>query len=268
MTAATSSGARGTSLLPAGEFGETILTTTDGAGTDPQTEMTLGQERSQRASGMKQQTRNALLAVIAVVVLSLGIWWAFSTPRGSMQIEITDDQIEVTLGESGRTLRGQTNKAVKLPIGEHVLHVQVGEVKLDTPEITVAKGESVAIKVERVGSRVRVMRDGEFLIAKELPRSKASGTKTDSTRKPASVAENFALEFDGKSNYVEIPTLSSGLVRAFIRGEKLLSGISVRRFFFFFSNSPVLIRVQSVFHLWHKICSEVTSLDDRMSLSD
>ena len=41
----------------------------------------------------------------------------------------------------------------------------------------------------------------------------------------------------------------------FICGHKLLSGISVRRFFFLFSNSlsPVLIRVQSVFHPWQNI---------------
>ena len=162
MTAATSSGARGTSLLPAGEFGETILTTTDGAGTDPQTEMTLGLGRSSGTSGMKRQTRNALLAVVGVVVLLLGSWWAFGTPRGTVRIEITDDQFEVTLGETSRTLRGQANEAVKLPVGEHVLHVQVGDVKLDTPEITVSKSDPVAIKVERVGSRVRVLRDGEI----------------------------------------------------------------------------------------------------------
>ena len=40
----------------------------------------------------------------------------------------------------------------------------------------------------------------------------------------------------------------------FIRGNKRLSGISVRRFFFVFTNSlsSVLIRVQSVFHPWQK----------------
>ncbi len=49
--------------------------------------------------------------------------------------------------------------------------------------------------------------------------------------------------------------------------QKRLSGIPVRRFF---SNSlpHVLIRVQSVFHLWQKILPEVTSLDYRMSLID
>ena len=52
----------------------------------------------------------------------------------------------------------------------------------------------------------------------------------------------------------------------FIRGKKLWSAISVRRFFFFSNSlSPVLIRVQSVFHLWQKIFSEATSLDYRMS---
>ena len=93
---------------------------------------------------------------------------------GTLVLEIADEQIEVTLGETGRTLRGKTEETLRLPIGEHVLHVQIGETRLDTPEITVAKWEPVEIKVEKVGNRVRVMRGKEFLVAKELPRSKAS----------------------------------------------------------------------------------------------
>ena len=53
----------------------------------------------------------------------------------------------------------------------------------------------------------------------------------------------------------------SGLLPApcFIRGKGLLSCLSVRRFdvfvarFFFNFLTPVLIRVQSVFHLWQKL---------------
>ena len=105
------------------------------------------------------------------------------------------------------TLRGQTNAAIKLPIGEHVLHVQVGDVKLDTPEITVAKGESVAIKVERVGNRVRVMRDGEFLVAKELPKGKAGGGTNSVAKKGGLLTSKYALEFTANASHVGMESM-------------------------------------------------------------
>ena len=174
---------------------ETVFTTNNSAGTDPHTVMTL-------ASGQKLRSRNMLLASVGVVLLLLGAWWVFRTPTGTVHIEITDDQIEVTLGETGRTLRGKVDESIKLPIGEHVLHLQIGETTLDTPEITVAKSESVELKFERVGNRVRVMRNKEFLVAKELPRSKSVVATTGS-----STAATYALKFDGQC-VVEIPSLT------------------------------------------------------------
>ena len=56
-----------------------------------------------------------------------------------------------------------------------------------------------------VGNRVRVMRDGQFLIAKELPRSKTRGAKTDDSGKRTEAAQDFALEFDGVQSCVETP---------------------------------------------------------------
>ncbi len=187
---------------------ETVFTTNNSAGTDPQTEMTIAGERSRRAGGGKTKSRNVLLASVSVVLLLIGGWWLVRTPRGAVRIEITDEQIEVTVGETGRTLRGVSDETVRIPVGEHVLHVLVGETQLDTPEITVAKGEPGAFKVERVGNRVRVMRDGKFLVAKELPKSKASGAKNTANAGTSSDAvQNYALEFDGKASHVEIPTL-------------------------------------------------------------
>ncbi len=184
---------------------ETVFTTNNSAGTDPQTAMTIaGGQHDVPASGFSAITTRwrVVLASVGVVLLLLGAWWMFRTPRGTVQIEIADEQIEVTLGETGRTLRGKRTETLKLPVGEHVLHVAIGEMTLDTPEVEVAKGKLVEIKVEKVGNRVRVMRGKEFLVAKELPRSKASGEKAASLS-----ATNYALKFDGQS-HVEIPSLN------------------------------------------------------------
>ncbi|MBC7819565.1 MAG: SUMF1/EgtB/PvdO family nonheme iron enzyme, partial [Planctomycetaceae bacterium] len=210
VTNATSSSPFGGASV--GGTAETVFTTNNSAGTDPQTEMTIAGERS---IGQKLRSRNGLLASVGVVLLLLGAWWMFRTPRGTVQIEIADEQIEVTFGETGRTLRGKTEETLKLPVGEHVLHVQIGETTLDTPEITVAKGEPVEIKVEKVGNRVRVMRGKEFLVAKELPRLKigASGTAGTATvsganevvqanGQPTATVANHALRFDGVGQYV------------------------------------------------------------------
>ncbi len=171
--------------------------------TDPQTltNVTEAAER-QRSSRRNSRSRNGLLASVGVVLLLLGAWWMFRTPKGTLQIEIADEQIEVTLGETGRSLRGMKNETVKLPVGEHVLHVQIGELAFDTPAITVTKGLAVPLKVERVGNRIRVMSGDKFVVAKELPRTKAGATKTVDGAAP-----KFALKFDGQS-HVEIPSLN------------------------------------------------------------
>jgi serine/threonine protein kinase/formylglycine-generating enzyme required for sulfatase activity len=191
-----------------GEAESQVPFATTGAGTDPQTEMTLATERL-RSRG--DRTRNIWLAAAGVLLLLLGGWWLLSPARGRVQLEITDAEIEVAFGDTGRTLKGPHNETLKLPIGEHVLHVKLGETTLDTPKITVAKGEPVEIKVEKVGNRVRVLRGNEFLVAKELPRSKTSGggktglAKTDNSGRPTNGGQNFALEFDGVQSRVETP---------------------------------------------------------------
>ncbi len=183
--------------------------------TDPKTltSLTGAVDRSRRVNGQHDarasgrsaittRSRVVLGASIAVVLLVLGLWEALRTPRGTVQIEITDDQVEVTLGTNGRVVRGKTEEAVKLPVGEYVLHVQSGELEFDTPAITVAKNEPTALKFERVGNRIRVMRGDKFFVAKELPRTKAGETKAVDAAAP-----KFALKFDGQC-HVEIPSLN------------------------------------------------------------
>ncbi len=193
ITSATSSSPFGTGASVGGTD-ETMFSAANGVGTDPQTEMTLSAERMRRSSSQNSRSRNALLASAGVVLLLLGAWSVFRTPTGTVRIEITDDQIEVTLGETGRTLRGKIDESIKLPIGEHVLHVQIGETTFDTNELSVAKGESVPIKVEQVGRRVRVMQGNTLLGHKELLKSKTE-TAVTVRRLPPQNPDRLAAEW-------------------------------------------------------------------------
>ena len=202
-TRTASAGSKGTAVAPSSVEAETMISSAGDGGTDPRTLTSVTEAGSlRRVSRQKLRGRNALLVTAGVVLLLLGGLWLFRTPRGVVQIEITDEQVAVTLGETGRIVRGKVDETVKLPVGEYVLHVQCGELEFDTPAISVTKGPVIPLKVERVGNRIRVMRGDRFLASKELPRSKSSGVKPESSSAP-----NFALKFDGQS-HVEIPSLN------------------------------------------------------------
>lgn len=178
--------------------------------TDPQTLTSLTEAVEPRL-GRRQKSRppTALVASLGAVLLVLGVWWMFRTPKGTLHIEIADEQIEVNLGETRRTLRGERDETIKLPVGEHVLHVQVEGLKFDSPAIVVGKSEPTSIKIERVGNRVRVMRGNEFLVSKELPRSKGTNSgKAGAAGSGQTTDSRFALEFDGVDDYVDLPSLT------------------------------------------------------------
>ena len=228
ITNATSSSPFGTGASADGNA-ETVFTANNGAGTDPQTEMTLVDERTRRASGGKMTTRNMLLASVGVVLLLLGAWWVFRPPTGAVEIEITHADIEVLVGETGRTLRGETKQTLNLPLGEHVLHVSSGELRFDTPEITVAKGEPLTLTVEQVGNRVRVMLGDKFLAAKERPRSKTGGGKGVKADGTAMAPVDFALRFEDPKSRVNLPVLPLDrskpfTLEAFVTTRKLGAG--------------------------------------------
>ena len=214
-TSAAPAGSKGTAVASSSGEAETMISSAGEGGTDPRTDQSLTIERSGEPMGVSPRTVRGLTpsgspshkmklwfgSIAAVVVVLLAIVFAVRGKSGTLHLEITDDHTEVTIGETGRVVKGVADEEVRLPLGEHVLHVERGELKFDTPAITVAKGDPIAIKVERVGNRIRVMRGNEFLTAKELPRSKSSGTKAGSSSAP-----NYALKFDGQS-HVEIPSL-------------------------------------------------------------
>ena len=208
----------GTVLAEDSASAETLLSPSD-AETDPRTEQTIALSKSGEPMGVSPRTgligrivrgltpsgsprhKVNLIVGAAALAVVLAIVFAMRPPSGTLHLEIADEQIAVTIGDTGRVVKGAATEDVRLPVGEHQLHIERDDVAFDTQAFAVAKGETVSIKVEKVGRRVRAMSGSTLLGHKES--KKPSAVVSEAT--PA--AGSFALAFDGAS-YVSIPTLA------------------------------------------------------------
>ncbi|MCX7422546.1 MAG: formylglycine-generating enzyme family protein [Planctomycetia bacterium] len=163
------SGSKRTAVTPSSVEAETMISSAGEGGTDPRTEQSLTIERSR---GQKKKAA-ILVSVAAAVVVLLGIMFVVRGKSGTLHLAITEELIEVTIGDTGRVVKGVKEEEVRLPIGEHVLHVKRNDLAFDTDAFEVTQAEPVSIKVERVGRRVRVMQGKTLLGHKESSKSDA-----------------------------------------------------------------------------------------------
>ena len=189
-------GSKGIAASPLVVDGETMNSAAGEAGTDPRAKQSMTIERSGR-----QKKKAVLLgSIAAAVVVMLAIVFAVRGKSGTLHLEITEELIEVTIGDTGRVVKGVKAEDVRLPLGEHVLHVKRNDLAFDTDAFEVTQAESVSIKVERVGRRVRAMQGKTLLghLESPKPKDKVAGS-------PAS--PDFALEFAAakRAQQVEIP---------------------------------------------------------------
>ncbi|MCX7423388.1 MAG: protein kinase [Planctomycetia bacterium] len=192
-TSAAPSGSKRTAVAPSSVEAETMISSAGEGGTDPRTEQSLTIERSR---GQKKKAA-ILVSVAAAVVVLLGIVFVVRGKSGTLHLEITEELIEVTIGDTGRVVKGAKEEEVRLPIGEHVLHIKRDDLAFDTKAFGVTQGKNVPIKVERVGRRVRVMQDKTLLGHKESPKS-----KDKSAERP--ITPDFALDFALGTNLVKV----------------------------------------------------------------
>jgi WD40 repeat protein/tRNA A-37 threonylcarbamoyl transferase component Bud32 len=128
-------------------------------------------------------------AFVAAVVLFV------QTPEGVVRIEITDPETSVAF--AGRTFTFDDNGAeVEVTPGKHTLHVKRGSLSFETQEFTVERNGETAIKV--------TWQDGELAAKKG---SETIGVERAREAPPATPATDFALQFDGVDDFVEMPTL-------------------------------------------------------------
>ena len=138
---------------------------------------------------------------VALAVL-LGVVFYLQTSQGTtIRIEIVDPAIKVVLDENSATFEGIDKvHQIKVEPGKHGLAITRGTFKFNTDKFELRKGETLRLSVTYLEGEVRVARaDGEPLkvVSATLPASAPSSAS----------ATGYALEFNGKDSYVDLPTL-------------------------------------------------------------
>ena len=154
---------------------------------------------NQKVGTESQPTRRAIAIGLACVVLFLaGVIFYVQTNRGTLRIEITDPQIEVAIQGTDIVVKDEGQEDVRLKPGEHILHVKRGNLEFDTDPFTLKKGETIAVKVERIGRRVRAMHDNKLLGHREEPKSKTTSTATGWHGWPTDAPKPAIAPFDAE----------------------------------------------------------------------
>lgn len=117
------------------------------------------------------------------------------TKNGTIQIEINDPAIEVTVNENGYRIQGLEDD-VEIKPGDHTLHVKRDDIVFDTEKFTVTKNNKVVVRVEYIDGTLRVVSSD-----RELGSRRAIMTITDT--KANRNAARWVFSFGG---YVHIIT--------------------------------------------------------------
>jgi len=117
----------------------------------------------------KVQIGTGIVAVGAMLVLlAAAVVFFLQTPSGTLQVEINDPEIEVSIKGSDVVLKGVDKEDVTLRPGAHVLHVKRGDFEFDTTSLILKKRETVVVKVELLDGQVQVASGGK-VIGSSLP---------------------------------------------------------------------------------------------------
>lgn len=209
---------------------ETILFATGDAGTDSHTEPTLAIERSGESQDATARTlrgrelagspgrakkKLVLFGAMAAVVVLLVVGFLTRDRSGMLHLDVNDERIEVTIGDTDLTVKGKTIHKHPVSPGRLVLHIQREDLGFDTSPVEVTTGEPLAIKVEHVGRQLRALH-GRKLLGK-------AGDVTESKRATATVG-HYALRFDdgqtARMDSVSFDASQDLTVEAFVRVEQ------------------------------------------------
>ncbi|MGE0606292.1 MAG: SUMF1/EgtB/PvdO family nonheme iron enzyme [Pirellulales bacterium] len=152
-----------------------------------------------RPSGIAAMA-GGLLAIVAGIVFYL------QTRNGTIKVEIDDPQIEVTLKGTELKFTQADSQPITIKPSEagqeRVFIVRRGDdFEFSTDKLVLKKGDKVTLKVALLNGMVRVTANNVMIGEGAL------GATEDVAS--SSVVKDYALDFDGKSNWVRIPTLFS-----------------------------------------------------------
>ncbi len=126
---------------------------------------------------LTQRNRGTLIAMALAsffgVILLFGIYY-WQTNNGIVRIEINDPEIKVSFDQDGPTITGADQKDIKLRAGEYGLHVERGDLKFDTNQFILQRGETVTLRIEWLKAGKLVVLQGERVIdVKDFAKAKA-----------------------------------------------------------------------------------------------
>ena len=152
--------------------------------------------RPKKASKVKLEKNHIIYGSVALGVLLLlgllGVVFSMRTPEGTLIVEVNQADAEISVDEGKVTLKSTSDKEpveVEVEEGKHTLKITKGGFRTFASEFEITSGGEEVIRVTLV----------------PLEKKVAAKAKPVPVVQPSS--ENWALEFDGTDDYVEIPSL-------------------------------------------------------------
>jgi hypothetical protein len=105
---------------------------------------------------------------VVAAALIAGVIFLIPTDKGTIRVEINDDNIEVVLTKTGAKIKGSDKQHdVVVSPGEQMLKVKRGDLEFETNKFVLKKGETVTVKVEFLkGKLAAVTSEGKMLGSK------------------------------------------------------------------------------------------------------
>ncbi len=171
---------------------------------------TKGRKPLQRSKPMARilsmKTVGIGIAVVLFLVSLIAVW-----PRKAvLHVQIAEPQMEVAVQGTAFVARKLGRNDLHIKPGEHTLVVTSGDKTFESESVLLKQGQTLRLTADMVGGRIR-LRDGDRVIGPAVPikAARSTGKTLDSVTAVSEghAVPNYALEFDGKSSHVEIPTL-------------------------------------------------------------
>ncbi len=173
-------------INPAAEA--TMLNGSIGVDTDPQTMMSIRKQERQARRGNRAVEDQAvsppwyldkriLLGGAAALIL-MAVVILMRTPHGTLRVEILDPDVEMKVIGTELTFQAKDVEPVSLVAGDKKLIVTRGDLSFETETFTLKKGTETRIKVELIGDKVVVNRDGDLLAERALGRTLITNSTT------------------------------------------------------------------------------------------
>lgn len=169
---ASSRGGTGVSAETSSEPSETIP--------DAKLESVLSQVRRGDWARVARSRPLWISGVLGLLLLLLIVAFPFHTSTGTLQIEILDPDIEVSVNGTPIVLKGLSTKQFVLTPGKHTLRVTHEDFSFETRSLELERGEEISVRVEVAGDQVQVVSRGKLIGHTKLNRDSGIPTETSS----------------------------------------------------------------------------------------